>query len=232
MSVMQAGVVPGWANPITWLGGGVSLAGFVLAVWPSRTYGDLLAMGALICPAAAFALMLAAPQAFGVTTRTGKRTVNYIPIFAVGGLVAAGLANHPLEQQYALLPAGVCALIAVMLGIGAAAQPLPGNRWAALLFLVIFGAGYGYGGMVFADTRFDHGQGQVYQAQVQRRYSTYSRHGQNYHLTLGAWASYAQPFNADVDHATYDAVREGDTACVTLHGGALRMPWYQVHSCP
>jgi hypothetical protein len=231
MSVMPTGAVPAWANPITWLGCGLGLAGFVLALWPSRTYGDLLAAGALICPALAFALLLMAPQAFGVTTRSGKRTINYFLIFPAGGLVAVGLGAHPLEQQYAILPAAVCALIAVMLGIGAAAQPLPGGRWSALLFLVLFGGAYGYGGMVFADTRFDHDPGQVYQAQVQRRYSTYSRHGQNYHLVLGPWASFTQPFDAGVSRAAYDALHEGDSACVTLHPGALRMPWYEVHSC-
>lgn len=231
MSVIQQDVNPVTAWPVRIAGFGFALGGFLLALAPRGWGGALVPVAALVCPALAFAVLLAFPWAFGVTSRTGRRTVNFGLVFAVMGLAAAGLAGHPMDLQYALLPAGVCALIAVMLGVGAAAQPLPGDRGSAILFLVIYGAAYGFGGMTYADVRFDQDSGQLFQTEVQGEHVSYGRHSTNYHLTLAPFGGFAQPFDAEVPRAVFQALKPGDTACVTLHPGALRMRWYHAGLC-
>lgn len=231
MSVYQQGATPFTAWPARIVGFGFAVGGFVLAILPAGWGGPLVPIGALACPALAFATLLAFPWAFGVTSRSGKRTVNFGLAFAVMGLAAAGMASHPMDLQYALPPAGVCAVIAVMLGIGAAAQRLPGDRWSALLFLVLYGAAYGFGAVTYADVRFDQGPGQLFQAQVQGQHLSYGRRSTYYHLTLAPFGSFTQPFDAEVPHNVYSALQPGDAACITIHPGALRMRWYRAGLC-
>ncbi|MDR3513733.1 MAG: hypothetical protein P4L73_19020 [Caulobacteraceae bacterium] len=230
MSVIQQGASPLGYGLVRVLGYGLSVAGVVLPLLPAGRHGEAIAWAALVVPALVFAILLVSPPAFAMRDRRGRRSVNILLLLPVMGLAMAALGSRALDQHYALLPAALCAAIAVLLGIGAAAQPLPGSQLGAVIFLVLFGAGYGYGGMVFADVRFDHSAGQPFQTQVRNRYVSRGR-STSYHLVLAPWGPLAQPLDAGVPAKTYAALQDGDLACVTLHPGALRMAWYQVAAC-
>jgi hypothetical protein len=50
-------------------------------------------------------------------------------------------------------------------------------------------------------------------------------------LGLGPWGPVPVPTKVLVAQAVYDAVPDGESVCVTLHGGALGMAWYEVGLC-
>jgi hypothetical protein len=215
-----------------WTGYGLSFAGFLLPLVPARYGGQALAAAALILPAAVFALLLVSPEAFAQTLRgTRTRTISVILLFPSFMLFVGTLNAGVIDAHFALLPGAVCAVIAVLLGLGAARRPMPGGLVAAIVFLALFGAGYGYGGLVYADTRLDASPGQLFQAQVLARWTSFGRGGETYHLTLAPWGPVSRSLSVITSRATYMALNPGDTACMTLRPGALGMEWYQTGLC-
>jgi hypothetical protein len=218
---------------VRWVGYGLSLAGLLLPIAPLGLGGVALAVLTLVVPALVFALLLIAPEAFGQTLRgTRTRTISPILLAPPMVLLATALTSGVLDSRHALLPAAVCAAIAVLLGLGAATRPMPGGLAPAIVFLALFGAAYGYGGLVYADLRFDGEPGQVFRTQVQARSVSHGRGGAGYRLTLAPWGPVSAPVDVGVPERTYAALNPGDTACVTLHPGALRMEWFRAGLCP
>jgi hypothetical protein len=232
MSIIEQGGGALGAGVTRWVGYALAIIGLLLPLAPATLGGTALAVAALITPAVVFALLLAAPEAFGQTLRGSKtRTINLILILPALSLFISALGAGVLDSRLALLPAAICAAIAVLLGLGAAARPMPGSVGIAITFLLAFGGLYGYGGLVFADVRFDTAAPQTFQAVVQSRYTTHGRGTTHHHLVLGPWGPVAGTLTADVPAATYDALNPGDRACVSLHPGALKMEWYAVGPC-
>jgi hypothetical protein len=232
MSIIEQGGARG-GGIVRWVGYGLSLIGLILPFVPARFGGPALAAATLVLPALIFALLLYAPEAFGQTLRgTRTRTVSLVLILPPFILFATALGAGVLDTHYALLPAGVCAAIAVLLGLGAAARPMPGSLVAAIIFLALYGAGYGFGGLVYADVRFDRDPGQLFPARVLGHDVTHGRGGPSYRLMLEPFGPVTRPVGAAVSSETYARLNPGDTACATLHPGALRMAWYRVGLCP
>jgi hypothetical protein len=218
-------------------GYGLAVVGFLLPLFPSRWGGDPLAVAALAVPAIVFALLLTVPEAFGVTFRrwggrAGQRTISPLLLLSVLGLFVVAIAAGVVDVALALVPAAVCALIAVLLGLGAARRPMPGGLVEAVIFLALFGAAYGYGGLIFADMRFDRGPTQTYQARVENRYVSRGRNGPSYTVVLAPFGPVAKQVRAGVSAPAYAALNVGSLACVALHPGALRMPWFTAGACP
>ncbi|HTV13489.1 MAG TPA: hypothetical protein VME68_02165 [Acidobacteriaceae bacterium] len=60
------------------------------------------------------------------------------------------------------------------------------------------------------------------------------RHGKSttYYLTLEPWGPFAEPRSMQVSAARYEESIEGQTVCVLLHQGYLRVSWYEPVDCP
>jgi hypothetical protein len=232
MSMVGQAVVAPSARVVSWIASIMGAAGLVLAVFPPGYGPAWIPPLALALPPMAFVLMLGAPEAFGVTSRrSGQRSVNILPAVSTIGLVVAAMQIGVLNWRIALLPAALCAGVTLLLGLGLVGRRLPGNFWVGALFWAAFGGAYGYGGLIYADVRFDREPTQSFQAQVDRVYLSYGRHSTTPHLVLAPWGPAAGETDVPVTHAAYAALGPGQTACVTLHPGALRMPWFQADVC-
>ena len=216
-----------------WVAYGLSAVGLLLPFAPARFGGDGLAVATLMLPALVFALLLMAPEAFGRILRgTRIQTISLAPLLPVFALAMSSLQTGRLDIRYALAPTAVCSAIAVLLGLGAASRPMPGGLAATVIFLALFGAAYGYGALMYADVRFDHAVGQMFEAKVQDRNESHARGGPSYRLTLAPWGPVTAPVSATVTAQAYARLNPGDTACVTLYPGALGMAWYRAGLCP
>jgi hypothetical protein len=233
MSIIGPGSRPALGGPARWIGYGLAIVGLPAPIIPASRGGTALALAVLILPLAVLALLLYAPEAFSAPvrgSRTGRRMISPILAFPSMGLLIAALSAHLTDATPALAPAAICAVVVVLLGLGAAARPMPGGVVSAIAFLAVFGGAYGYGAMVYADMRFDGDAAQRFRTEVRDRYETHGR-GAHYHVSLAPFGPLAQPASVSVPYATYSALITGDLACVSLHPGALNMAWYEAAAC-
>jgi hypothetical protein len=230
MSIVEQGAVAPSGRLIAWTAYGLSIVSMALPIFARGRYRDELAIAALALPPVIFVLMLCAPEAFTAHTRyTHKLTINMMPVVAILGFWVSG-ESHLLDWRPVLAPAGLCAAITLLLGVGLVGSRWPGGLAVAALMMALFGGGYGSGAMIFADRTFDHGPGQTYAAVVQREYVSRGRHTTR-HLVLGPWGGQTGETDASVSSGVYDALQPGQTACVTEHPGALAMPWFTTGLC-
>jgi hypothetical protein len=218
------------------VGYGLAAIGFLLPLLPARWGGQPIAALALAVPPLVFALLLAAPEAYGASFRrwggrAAQRTVSPLLILAVLGLFLVAVSADVVDPSPAVLTAGLCAAICVLLGVGAARRPMPGGLVEAVIFLALFGAGYGYAAPIFANLRFDASPPQAFQAQVRSRYESHGRSGVSYTVVLEPFGPVKRSVRAGVRAGAYAALPPGATACVVLHGGALGMAWYAAGRC-
>lgn len=120
-------------------------------------------------------------------------------------------------------------------GVGLAAAVLALMAFAevkkagSIIAAGILGAMFGIGAVGEANAIFDASPGQVYQTQITDKYESHGRTS-SYDLVLGPWG----PSNGGSETVSYDVYSQfnvGDTACVSLHTGALHMRWYVMLRC-
>src|ERR1700709_1147907 len=119
MSVVgQTAVVAPSARAICWLACGLAVVGLLLPLFATGPQGEWIIPIALTLPAMIFLMMLAAPEAFGVTHRrwTG-RTGNAFPAMSVIGLITSVSHDGLINWRLTLLPAGLCAVIFLLVGL-------------------------------------------------------------------------------------------------------------------
>jgi hypothetical protein len=231
MSIVTQGAAAPAARINVWIASGLGALGVILPLFAGGSQGFWIIPVSLVLPAIGFAMMLATPEAFGVTRR-GKRSLNIMPGLSIIGLLVSGTTNASLlDWRPALVPAAFAAAIALVLGVGLVGRRLPGPLWASILFWVVFGAGYGFCGTVFADRRLDHDPTQNFPVVVQRQYLSYGKNSTTPHLVLAPWGPATGETDVAVTRAAYQALTPGQTACVTLHPGALNMPWFEAGLC-
>lgn len=224
------------AGSVVWLGYGVAVAGTALAVvaaiGPSGPWSELLAMAAIALALVVLGLAASAPAAFEVTSsRSRTRVVNFLLLLPSAGLMVGGFTSPLVYPQVVVLTGAAGCAIAVLAGLWAPrAQPAASPTFF-YLFLALYGAGCGVGAPALVNRRFDRSPGQIYQAPVEARRVTGGRGGPSYSLKLGPWGPRTGPSYVPVTRAVYDATQPGDTTCVSLHPGALRMPWYLATRC-
>jgi hypothetical protein len=234
MSSVEAPAVD--SRPVRWLGYGLMVAGAVLPVVSVLARPDLtneaLTLAAIVVPAAMLALVVHTPAAFEVKARRSPaRVINFLLVLPSASLMVAAFTTPLLVPQVGFLTAAAGAAIGLLIWLWAPRRSASANPMILLLFLALFGGGYGAGAPVLVNQRFDRSAGQVYQAPVEARQVTYGRGGPGYSLRLGAWGPLTDARWVGVPRAVHDALNPGDTACVTLHPGALGMAWYRIARC-
>jgi hypothetical protein len=224
------------AGSVVWTGYGLALAGAALAVvaaiGPSGPRSELLAVAAIGVALVVLGLAAFAPAAFEVTSsRSRTRVVNFLLLLPSAGLMVAGFTSPLVYPQVVVLTGAAGCAIAVLSGLWAPRAQPAANPTFFYLFLALYGAGCGVGAPALVNRRFDRSPGQIYQAVVEARRVTGGRGGPSFSLRLGPWGPRTEPSYVPVTRTVYDATQPGDTTCVSLHTGALRMPWYRATRC-
>jgi len=92
-------------------------------------------------------------------------------------------------------------------------------------------AAYGYGATSVVDIQLDFSAGDVSQVQVLDKHEYAGRRSHTYDLILPAWGPRTGQNSIEVSAATYQAVNIGDNVCITLHPGAVGLPWFTSAAC-
>lgn len=77
---------------------------------------------------------------------------------------------------------------------------------------------------------FDKSQTTIYPVPIVSKHITHGK-STSYNLKLAAWEFETAGTQASVSRDLYESVQPGDSVCVVLRAGALRIPWYRVTSC-
>ena len=234
--ISQPDASPADLSTIRWLGyafAAVATLGPLLAVIsPPGLPAALLAVLAVMLPLFTLLIVVRAPAAFEVATpRLKRRTVNFLMLFPALILTAVTIPTHLVNPQMALLMAAAGAVLALLVALWTPERGNLANPGGFLLFLILFGAGWGWGAPALLNRQLDRSTGTVYHAQVTASGVGWGRGGAYYHVTLAPWGPVAKEATVNVSKQTYEALTASPEACVTLYPGALGMAWYQAASC-
>lgn len=103
-----------------------------------------------------------------------------------------------------------------------------GNK--ALIAAVLLAALYAYGTMTTLDVCFDSSNGTHSSTSVIGKHVARGR-STSYYLRLAPWGPVSAAQNVSVSARLYRATSVGDTVCLDLHPGWLRVPWFRVGAC-
>jgi MFS family permease len=105
------------------------------------------------------------------------------------------------------------------------------RRLNKLLMIFALMTSYGYGAGAAIDALLDHSETHVFRVGVVGGRISHGKYSTPY-LTLGPWGGKTESEEVAVSRDFYDRTRLGQTVCVSLHAGALKIAWYEIDSCP
>lgn len=104
-------------------------------------------------------------------------------------------------------------------------DPVSRRRKSTAVAFCALALAYGYGASIQFNVLLDRSPGANFAAVVQGKYVDHGK--QTYYvLELGPWGPNTKPNNLDVRKATYESIRRGDVAELTVRKGALGISWY------
>jgi hypothetical protein len=100
-----------------------------------------------------------------------------------------------------------------------------------VLLLGLITCSYGYGAGLELNNLADRSVARVFQAVVVEKRVEGDWKWRTWYLTLKPWGPVTDNDEVSVSKTLYQQTQPGDTVCVWLKSGALRVGWYQVASC-
>jgi hypothetical protein len=118
----------------------------------------------------------------------------------------------------------------ILVGIAFWCDPwLKQHRGTAVLLLILC-CSYGYGAGLQVNALLDQSTANTYRVIVTGKYVSHGR-STSYHLNLAPWGPNVSGQNLVVSYSQYAAVKTGDTVCMLLRSGALRVAWSELARC-
>jgi hypothetical protein len=226
-----------FGTSIKWWGYGLSMVGgafgLFVALWHEKPHpqwqGALAALVMLTIPLVVLGLVLSSPASFEVgRSRRGVNGMIALPFMA---LLFSNLYHAQIDPFWPALPAALAAVVVLPLAWGVRNAPGLSNPGMMLLVIALCAALYGYGATSVVDIQLDFSAGAVTPVQVLDKHEYRGRHSHTYDLYLPAWGPRTGQNSIEVSPATYDAVNIGDPVCITLHPGAIGLPWFTSAAC-
>jgi hypothetical protein len=222
---------------VQWWGYGLALIGgalgLLVALWHDQPHpawqGALAALTILTIPLLVLGLVLYSPASFEVGR--ARRGINGLVGLPFVALLFSNLYHAQIDPYWPALPAALAALVVLPLAWSIRSAPDVSSPGTALTVVVLCAATYGYGATSVVDIQLDFSAGQVTPVQVTGKYETHGQHSHSYNLNLPAWGPRPGPNTIEVSAATYRAVSIGDNVCLTLHPGAIGLPWFTSAAC-
>ncbi len=218
------------STTMRWIGYALALAGFLLGLADLAHPSLLLAEILLVAPAVILALVLSSPASFEVAYSGGRVQINVVLGLPILMLFMVNLFHAQIDPLQPLIPAAVGAVIGLAAGAYAVTTPGVAGPMTMIGFFAACGGAYAWGGVAMADIQFDASPGVVYQAQILEQHRSYGRHA-SYHVQLAPWGPKGAANEQEVSARAYPRLQVGEMACVTLHPGLFRMPWYTIEPC-
>jgi hypothetical protein len=101
----------------------------------------------------------------------------------------------------------------------------------AIASTFLFASMYAFGVLAQADTFFDRSPRETFQATVLGKHSSQGRSGTTWYINVAPWGPMTSADDVSVSRSVYVSVSAGETVCINLASGALKIPWYVVTTC-
>ena len=206
------------------------VAGFWALVYP-RPYLPVMAALALLPLLVIFEFV----RSKGLYDFEGRRnearpSVALALIFPGPILVLRALRDLHLLHWQSVIPAAVIVGSVLVLFIARASEEKRKTTFPILLLFAFFLATYAGCVIADADVFLDRSSPLAYRADV---LSASVSHGKTttYTLQLGPWGPRQSPEDVEVTSSVYSRVAPGESVCILLYPGTLRIPWFTVSSC-
>ncbi|RAO76394.1 hypothetical protein CA260_00155 [Dyella jiangningensis] len=209
----------------------------VLLAWGylyPRPYGAMVACAALM-PWVAIGLSWAKPNLFQLDGKQSDVRPNLASLLIMPPLVLGMRALfdvHVIDLQPLLLGGlalGLPLCLAVIMAPKAATSATK-KPWVLPLVMLPFMAAYGVGLLALGDTIWDDAPVQVFRTSITGKHVSHGK-STTYEVYLAPWGDTRGEDSIRVSRAYFDAVRQGDPACVRLHPGRFGLRWTQLGSC-
>lgn len=211
----------------------LNVISWALLVWGfffPRPYA--LVIGALtLLPLIAVVLLIRSRGIYQIEGRRNDARPSLAVPFIFPGMVLVlrtSLDLHLLQWVPLLVADAICtvvfALIVARFDVGLRKRP-----WS-ILILLFLGAFYFYGAIAQWNSLLERSSPQTYEVTVIGKHIVGGK-TTTYHLRLDAWGPLTDPDDVTVTARLYDYTAIGNTVCVHLYPGALRIPWYRVTAC-
>jgi hypothetical protein len=214
---------------------GVNAAAIALAVGalmlPSDPY-HLVFAGLVALPWVAIGMVAVFQPLYRFGARGGDQHPDLTMALITSGFILMLRALSTLETLDWRAPVMLACAGGLALG-GAAAGVDPWfrkRRWEVLL-LGLLTCSYGYGAGLELNALADQSVPRVFPTKVLEKRVSEDAKWTTWYLTLKPWGPVAEADEVSVSKALYELMRPGDTVCVLLRSGALRIEWYQVATC-
>jgi hypothetical protein len=119
---------------------------------------------------------------------------------------------------------------AILVGVALWCDPWLRKHRGITGLLLILCCGYGYGAGLQVNALLDQSTPQTYRVIVIAKHVSRGR-STSYHLNLAPWGPNVSGQNLMVSYSQYAAVKSGDTVCMLLRSGALRVAWSALERC-
>jgi hypothetical protein len=100
----------------------------------------------------------------------------------------------------------------------------------ATALLLILCCGYGYGAGLQVNALLDRSTPETYRVIVTGKHVSHGK-STSYHLNLAPWGPEVSGQDLMVSRSLYTGIKAGDTVCMLLRSGALRVAWSELGRC-
>jgi len=119
---------------------------------------------------------------------------------------------------------------AILVGLAFWCDPWLKKHLGTTALLLILCCSYGYGAGVKVNALLDQSTPRKYRVIVTGKNVSHGK-STSYHLNLAPWGPNVNGQNLMVSYSQYAAVKTGDTVCMLLRSGALRVAWSELGRC-
>ena len=145
-------------------------------------------------------------------------------------LALRALQDFHFVEWEKLIPIALFICFALTALISIADPSIRKRRWPVLGILLVTMI-YAAGLVAHADADLDASHPQTFVAQIYEKHVNSGRQT-SYHLRISPWGPQHETTDVDVPYSIYKGVTPGQSVCLHLYPGALRIPWYVASSCP
>jgi hypothetical protein len=211
----------------------ITLVVAALGIWGLFVpdYAGLTIVLLTALPWVVLAIDAASHGLFAVNDWRNDARPSLAPALVIPGLVLAGIAL----KDYSVLKWDVPIAVSVAGGVFfamllALADRSVMNSARRFVLVLPFAIAYCFGVISQANARLDSIPPTIFRVAVAGKHWSSGR-PKIWYLRLASWGPLTVPADVSVPGPLWEAVRAGDTVCVSLHAGALRIHWFTVGQC-